>query len=191
MYTTLQFASPKNNKYAIVPTSFVTEKLFKNKIVENRYNSAISSLRDYLHKWENLHPTETELLNEIRGCLERVIRELSSNLTILKNEVNENNISSSKLRVEAWRQLNQNWSPNERKIRWFLINSVEGLSEDLIKLYNEIIGYNSLIAELLALGEFRTQNHFTRVNAERETLHSEINKRYEKLSLLSPFCSHL
>lgn len=169
-------------------TKVTEKKLFENISIANHYVKALSSLRGCLGRWENLKPTKVELLNEVKRDFEGLTRELKENLIILGRTLHEHSISeTSKLRVDIWNrlQLQRIWTPYETKIRWFLIKREEGLKEDLTKLYETIVKYNSSIDELMSLGELRTQKHFQSVNAEREKLHSDVEKMWDRLSYLS------
>lgn len=88
------------------------------------------------------------------------------------------------MRVGSWNQLQRIRTSYERKIRWFLIKSEEGLEEQLTKLYRNIVKYNSSIDELIVLGELRTRERFQHINLEREKLHLDMEKILESLSSL-------
>jgi len=164
-------------------TKVKSEKLFEKAPVEIYYNTAIASLRDCLHRWENLRPTKAELLGEVERGLKELLSESKENLQTLENPVDEKNINSYRLRVDRWNRLHRSWiSSDEEKIRWFLIESEKGFREDLTKLYRKIIKCDNLIAELRSYGEARTQKHFQTANTEREKLRLEIEKMQERLS---------
>jgi hypothetical protein len=173
-------------------TKVTKTKLFRDITVANHYREAVSYLRGFLPEWETLSPTKAELLNEIKRDLDGMTRELNDNLIILGKQVNEQNITAAKLRVDAWNNSQNIWRPYEKKIRWFLIESVEGLEEALIELYRSIMKFNSAVDELLSLGVLRTQEHFREINAEREKLRSDVEKTLHRLSDLqsSYFSQH-
>lgn len=127
---------------------------------------------------------KAELLNELKSDLEGLIRELKDDLMVSARSVAEHNINASKLRVDGWNRLQQIRTPHERKIRWFLIKSEQGLEEDLTKLYKNIAKYNDSIEGLMFLGDLRTPKDFRSINREREDLHSDIEKMRERLSRL-------
>ena len=73
---------------------------------------------------------------------------------------------------------------HERKIRWFLIKSEEELEQELTKLHKKIMDYNRSIDELIFFDELGTHERarYRHVNAEREKLHSEVEKMCDRLS---------
>lgn len=169
-------------------TKVTKEKLFENITIANQYDKAVSSLRDCLRRWENLRPTKAELLNEVMRGFEQLVGELKGNLLVLANPLSEYDVShkaqACKLRVDGWNQLRHIRTLHDRKIRWFLIKSEEGLDEDLTKLYKNLVKYNSSIDELMSLGELRTPKHFRSINAERENLRSGVEEMWERLCRL-------
>jgi len=165
-------------------TRMKSEKLFEKAPVENHYSMAIASLRNCLHRWENLDPTKAELLGEVERSLNDILSELKENLKILKNPIDEQNINSYKLRIDHWNLLHRFWDSDEEKIRWFLIESEKDLKEALTKLYERIIKCDNLVAELRSYGEARTQKHFETANIEREKLRLEVDEIAKRLSVL-------
>ena len=169
-------------------TKVVKEKLRENIIVANHYDRSVSSLRDCMRQWEDLRPTRAELLNKLKRDFEQIVTELKANLSVLGNQLNEYDIShkaqACKLRLDAWNQLQRIETLYERKIRWFLMEREEGLKEDLTKLCENIVKYNSSIDKLLILGELRTKKHFRNINTKRENLYSDVEKMWNRLSHL-------
>lgn len=165
-------------------TKIKTEKLLENESITINSDKAISSLRKYLHRWESLGSTRVDLLNKMKGYLEGLIRELRGDFIVCSDKVSEKNIGSSKLKVDAWKQLNAIRYSDDRKIRWFSIRSKEGLEEELTKLYEKIAMYNDGIREAMYLGDLRREEDFQKINVERNKVHSEIEMVLKKLSQL-------
>lgn len=165
-------------------TKVKKKTLLKNVIVANRYDKTVSTLRDCLRRWENLHPIKLELLNRIKGNLEELVREFKENSTTLRTSVDGGNIDKSKLKVNAWKRLHGGMYSYERKVRWFLIDSEERLKADLSGIYENIVKYNDLIDESLSLGDLRTEDDFNRINTGREDLLPDMQKMWKGLSSL-------
>jgi len=66
-------------------TKVTKKKILENITIANRYDEAISSLRNCLCGWENLNPTKAELLSKIMRDFEQLIVELKGNLPLLGN----------------------------------------------------------------------------------------------------------
>ena len=164
-------------------TKLKTEELFKSITVTNHYDKAVTSLRTCLHKWEKLEPTKSQMLDVIKKDLERLIKELNADLKVSETKVDESNIDRSRLKLDAWKTLNNIRASDERIIRWFLIKS-EGLEKDLVQLYEEITAYNDTVDEALRLGELRTGKDFQMINDERRELYPQIEKVTSQLSSL-------
>jgi len=165
-------------------TRVARTKLFKDVPVRIHLDGAVPLLRDCLSRWEDQSPTKAELRNELRNDVERLMRELKGHRKTLDIEIGDQNISSSSLRTESWRQINQVSPRYERKIRWFLIGYEAGLKEDLTTLYDHIVDYNRSISSLSSRGEFRTPKHFKDVNAARQKLCSSVEEMINRLSSL-------
>jgi len=165
-------------------TKVAKTRLFRDTTVANHYKEAVSHLRGFLPEWETLSSTKAELLNEIKRDLDGLTKELNENLIILGKQVDEQNITTSKLKVDAWNNSHNIWRPYEKKIRWFLIESEEGLAKALTELYRGIMKFNGTVDELLSLGERRTQKHFEGINTEREKLRLELEEILNRMSNL-------
>jgi hypothetical protein len=161
--------------------------------VSNGYDEGISLLRNCLSAWENLSDTKVELRDKLVRDVDDLKRELYDNLSALENSMNESDISQRgaalKLKVDAWNRLQNIRTDPVGKIRWFLIKSDEGLEEDIVKLYNNIMKYNSSYDELLSLGDLRTTESFDRINTEREKLSSDMKKVWDRISRLHKLCT--
>lgn len=173
-------------------TKVANKVIFKNVTVTNKYDRVISLFRNCLPKWEHLSSTKVELRNKLVRDIEGLKGELNENLSALAESLNENYISQKgaaiRLRVDKWNKLQHIRTQHERKIRWFLIESEEGLKEELIELYRNIAEYNSSCDELMSLGELRTTNHFEPINAEREKLQAKMKEIHGNLSQLLRHC---
>ncbi len=166
-------------------TKVVTERLVeKNTPLTNDVDTAYFSFNEILQKWENMKPTRTQMLNEAKGDLESITKELKDNLLKLNMEVRGQNLAGSRLSADAWRQLCNESRQYDEKIRWFLIRSESGLEQELTELYSRIDRYNSLIEDVLARGEFRTPKNFTIANEERIKLKSDAQEVGSRLSEL-------
>jgi len=159
-------------------------ELFKGK-VHVHYAKAVAFFREMAGNWDNLSPTKVELLNDLRSYLKLFVREIDENSTILRTQVSEQNVLASRLKVDVWNNSSQySWTPYEGKIRWFLIESAEGLKDDLTQLYKNIMKYNATIDQLLSLGGLRTPDHFIKANVEREDLKSTAERTLRRMKVL-------
>lgn len=157
----------------------VKDKKFFEKIkVENEYGETIDLLRKRLQNWDNLKPTRAELINEIFRVPNDLISELKANLHILEIEIDEKNITQSKLQDSSWSNLSR---ARNDEIRWFLIDRERNLRSDLESLYKQISNYNSGIQELLYLGERRTKTDFKNLNEKRAILYKVLDEMLQKL----------
>jgi len=165
-------------------TQIITETLLENEPVAIHCDKSLTSLRNFLQTWENLSPTRVDLLNKMKRDFEDLIKEMKRSSKASEMEVDEGNIDGSRLNVALWNRLNEIRGSDERKIRWFLIRSEEGLEEDLSQLYEKITKYNNTISEALHLGDLKTKRHFQTINTERRRLHSNIEKIIKKVCQL-------
>ena len=167
-------------------TKVTSQTLVEEATVKNDYKQTISSLRNCMSKWEQLHDTKVELQNKLTRGIEDLRTELDQNLATLKNPLSEHDVSHKgsaiKLRIDNWCRLQQIRDPKEKRIRWFLVESNEELEKELRQLYRKITEYNDAYDELIALGEFRNKKHFDLINAEREKIQGNIEIVKERLS---------
>lgn len=179
-------------------TAILTKGRFKTKVKEevilrdvevvNGFNKTVSSLRDCLSRWEHLSKNKTELRSILVRDIGSLKRELEGNISLLKNALNERDISHKgsalKLKLENSNGLQHIRTTRERKMRWFLIESEAGLKKDLTELYEDIEKYNSSYDELMSLGDLRTKQSVDDINVRGEELPGEIGEVLEKLSQL-------
>jgi hypothetical protein len=156
-------------------TRIVKDYLFKGKPLRNSCKRALLRLREFLKEWDKLSPTRTQLRFEMRADLQSLGEELKANSSILAREVSEQNVPQSKLRNILWTQLCGVSDPLQKKIRWFLIQSIVGLEEKLKDLYTNIDKYNDMVDDLIGRGEF-AKPMLSKVNDERVKLKEQVEK---------------
>ena len=111
-----------------------------------------------------------------------LISELKTNIQVLKKEIDEKNITQSRLRRDTWDSLSKSRYHDE--IRWFLIDREMNLRENLESLYKQISNHNAAIHGLLYLGDSRTKTDFKNLNKERAKLLKDTDKICKKLKTL-------
>jgi hypothetical protein len=174
-------------------TKVEDEIILEGATVSNRYDEAISLLRNSLSKWEHLGDTKVELRDKLVRDVKDLKREVEENLSVLGNLLTEGDVSQRqtalKLKVDAWNRLQNVRRDEAGKIRWFLIKSDKGLEEELVNLYNIIMKYNSLYDELMSLGDLRTTESFDQINTEREKLSLDMKNIRDRISGLLKRCT--
>ena len=165
-------------------TKVVTEYLLRDKSLQNRLDHSLSTMREFLKIWESLEPQKNQLLNETKGDLEGISQELRENLNSLNRDVTEQNIASSRLKADFWKQLCNVNEPYQEKIRWFLIRSDTGLEQELNELYHDIDNYNSLIDGVFSRGKLGKVKRLGVVNDERKQLNMKVAAVMGSLSQL-------
>lgn len=150
------------------------EKTLGEYAIINNYNEALNTLRCCLSHWDDLAPTKNDLLNTLEDRNRQLKREIAANTKIAKIEVDEKNITNSRLKVDVWELLNKSAYPNN-ELQWFLIKSKDGL-DSLTQLYENITKYNTIVEQKIRLGEFRTAKDFEDINNARLETLSRLNK---------------
>lgn len=151
------------------------EKTIGEYKIINNYDEALSSLRGCLREWENIGPTKNELVMELESSFRELRREIRANIEVAKTTVDEKTINKSRLGSDAWKRLQKAYSP-DRKLRWFLIKSKDGLEESLTQLYRNITDYSSIIERSLYLGDLRTAKDIKKIDDIRKELLSSLEK---------------
>jgi transcription elongation factor Elf1 len=158
----------------------VKTKLLRNISVDNKPDIS-NKLREFLRVWDNLQPTSTQLFNEMKADIENITRELNRVILELKVEVTAQNLSQ-RLNFSFWQQLSMESRPYNEKISWFIIRCESGLEQELKELYNGIDAYNSLLDDVNARGDFKSEKDLLKVNEERMKLRTSAQEVVNKLS---------
>ena len=152
-------------------TTIQNQLLPQNFVVASECDKSLSSLRECLLKWEDIHATRIQMESMLVQDARDIMRELRENRSILATPITEQYISTAiKLKADTWQRLQNIKNTNEKKIRWFILKMEKGLEEELVQLYESIRKYNNSCDNLMSLGELRTSKNFESINIERENV---------------------